>query len=138
MGRREFAHLDPIERLAAKIIGRLNYLGSQTTKRKLERSMSAHKRAYWPDAWELLLERKCIQLTPGKRRQQIVTLTDLPAWADPKPVIKKKRRKRPQSDWFKFWLPVFLDRDGYEEKAAEANATLQQQWYVVTKDTEGR
>jgi len=73
--RRVFCHLDPIERLAAQIIDRLDCLGSRTTKRKLERSMSAHKRPYWLDAWELLLERNCIQLLPGKRRQQIVTLT---------------------------------------------------------------
>src|SRR5215472_1933470 len=113
--RRELSHLNPVERLAAQIIDRLDCLGSQTTKRELERSMSAHKRPYWLDAWDLLLERNCIQLTPGKRRQQIVTLTDLPAWAEPKPIVKKRRRKRPQSEWFKFWLPVFLDRDGYEE-----------------------
>ena len=80
--------------------------------------MSAHKRPYWPEAWELLLQRKCIQLTPGKRRQQTITLTDLPAWAEPKQIIKRRRRKRPQSDWFKFILPVFLDRDGYDEKSA--------------------
>jgi hypothetical protein len=128
MGRREFSHLEPVERLAAQIIERLNYLSSRKTKRELERSMSAHKRPYWPEAWELLLERECIKLTPGKRRQQIVTLTDLPAWAEPKPIVKKRRRKRPQSDWFKFLLPVFLDRDGYEEKAAKASAALEQDW----------
>jgi hypothetical protein len=124
----EFSHLPRVERLAAQIIERLNCLGSRTTKRELERSMSAHKRPYWPEAWELLLERGCVELTSGKRRQQILTLTDLPAWAEPKPIVKKRRRKRPQSDWFKFWLPVFLDRDGYEEKAAEANAALKGDW----------
>lgn len=135
--KREFSHLNPVERLDAQIIDRLDCLGSQTTKRKLERSMSAHKRHYWLDAWELLLERKCIQLIPGKRRRQIVTPTDLPAWAEPKPIVKKRRRKRPQSDWFKFWLPTMLLRDGYEEKAAEANAALEQERRLDLEDSNG-
>ena len=125
--RREFSHLNPVEQLAAQIIDRLSCLGGQVTKRELERSMSAHKRPYWPDAWDLLLERVCIQLTPGKRRQQIVTLCKLPRWAEPKP--KKRRRKRPRTDWFKFWLPAMLIRDGYDEKAAQASAALEQVWH---------
>ncbi len=65
-------------------------------------------------------------LTPGKRRQQIVQLMDTPRWSQPRPIAKKPKRKRPQSDWFKFWLPTFLMRDGYLDKAAEANAELEQ------------
>jgi hypothetical protein len=58
--KREFSHLNPVERLAAQIIDRLDWLGGQTTKRSLERSVSAHKPYYLQDAWELIL-RRCIQ-----------------------------------------------------------------------------
>jgi hypothetical protein len=112
---------------AAEIIDRLECLGGQTTKRKLEHSRSAHERAYWLDDWDLPLERNCIQLAPWQMPQQIVTLTDLPAWAEPKPIVKKRRRNRPQR-----LVPVpstGLSRSGrYEEKAAEANAALEQDW----------
>lgn len=123
---REFSHLNPVERLAAQIIDRLDCLGSQTTKRALERSMSAHKRLSWKQAWELLIQKKCIRLTAGKRRQQIVQLMDIPAWSEPKPIVKSRRKKRAPTPWFKFWLPTFLMRDGYHEQAAEANAELEQ------------
>lgn len=126
--RNEFSHLSRTGELAALIIDRLDRFNGRTTKRKLERSMSAHKRKLWKEAWEMLVQRKCIQLTAGKRRQVIVTQIDIPDWSLPRPVVKKRRRKRPQSEWFKFWLPVFLDRDGYEEKAAEANAALEGKW----------
>jgi hypothetical protein len=120
------SHLNPVERLAAQIIDRLDCLGSQTTKRALERAMSAHKRPLWKDAWATLVKRKCIRLTAGKRRQQIVHLMDIPRWSQPKPMAKKPKRKGPQSEWFKFFLPMFLIRDGYLEQAAEANAELEQ------------
>jgi hypothetical protein len=45
--KRELAHLNLTEQLAALIIDRLDCLGSQTPKRMLERSMSAHKRPLW-------------------------------------------------------------------------------------------
>ena len=51
---------------------------------------------------------------------------DIPRWSQPRPIAKKPKRKRPQSEWFKFWLPMFLMRDGYLEQAAEANAELEQ------------
>jgi len=122
--RREFSHLQPTEYLAAQIIDRLNLYGSKMTKRKLERLMSAHKRPEWREAWELLIRTRCIRLTPGKRRQQIVSLTDIPAWSEPRPLMKKRRRKRAPTKWFKFLLPTFLERDGYDEKAAEAERAL--------------
>jgi len=50
---------------------------------------------------------------------------DIPTWSEPKPIVKKARRKRAQSEWFRFWLPMFLMRDGYLEQAAEANAELE-------------
>ena len=65
-------------------------------------------------------------LTAGKRRQQIVQLMDIPRWSQPRPIAKKHKRKRPQSEWFRFWLPMFLMRDGYVEQAAQANADLEQ------------
>jgi hypothetical protein len=120
LSRREFSHLSPVGQLAAQIIDRLDCLGSQTTKRTLERSMSAHKLPLWQQAWKMLLAWKCIQLTAGGRRQQIVTLVDLPAWAEPKTAVKKRRRKRPPTEWFKQRLPEFLERDGYAEKTVSA------------------
>jgi hypothetical protein len=45
---------------------------------------------------------------------------DIPRWSQQRPIAKKPRRKRPQSEWFKFWLPMFLMRDGYVEQAAQA------------------
>jgi hypothetical protein len=124
--KREFSHLTPVERLAVQIIDRLDRFGSQTTKRTLERSMSAHKRPLWKDAWGMLIRKECIRLTAGKRRQQIVQLMDIPKWSEPRAIAKKPKRKREQSEWFKFWLPAFLMRDGYLEQAAEANAELEQ------------
>ena len=124
--KREFSHLKPVERLAAQIIDRLHILGSQTTKRALERSMSARKRPVWKKAWEMLIQRKCIQLTAGKKRQQIVHLVDIPSWSQPRPIAKKRKRRRPRSQWFRFWLPTMLMRDGYLDQAAEANAELEQ------------
>ena len=121
----KFSHLNPVELLAAQIIDRLNCLGSQTSKRQLERSMSAHKRPLWKEAWALLIQKQCIRLNAGKRRHQIVHLMDAPRWSQPRPISKKRRRNRPQSEWFKFWLPMFLMRDGYHEQAAEANAELE-------------
>ena len=120
------SHLTPVERLAAQIIDRLDRFGGQTSKRALERSMSAHKRPLWQEAWDMLIRKKCIRLTAGKRRQQIVQLLDIPRWSQPKPIAKRPKRKRPQSEWFKFWLPMFLIRDGYLEHAAEANEALEQ------------
>jgi hypothetical protein len=113
-------------RLATEIIDRLNCFGSRMSKRNLERKMSAHKRPWWREAWELLVRTNCIQLTAGKRRQQIVTLTSIPKWSEPKPIIKRRKRKRRPTSWFKFLLPTFLSRDGYEGKAVEAEQALEQ------------
>ena len=124
--KRKPSALNPVERLAAQIINRLNRLGSRTSKRTLERSMSAHKRPLWTEAWVMLTRKKCIRLSAGKRRQQIVHLVDIPKWSQPRPIAKKRKRKRPRSPWFKFWLPAFLLRDGYLDQAAEANAELEQ------------
>jgi hypothetical protein len=124
--KHEFSHLNPVEVLAAQIIDRLDRLGRQTTKRAVERSMSAHKHPLWKEAWEMLIQKKCLRLTTGKRRHRIVHLIDTPRWSQPRPIAKKRKRKRPQSEWFKFWLPMFLMRDGYLEQAAEANAELEQ------------
>lgn len=133
--KREYSHLSRTGELAALIIDRLDRFGSRTTKRTLERSMSAHKRPLWKEAWDKLIWLRCIKLTAGKRRQVIVTQIDIPECSLPRPVVKKRRRrKRPQSGWFKFWLPVFLDRDGYEEKAAEANAALEGDWRRKLED----
>ena len=74
----------------------------------------------------MLIRKKCIRLIAGKRRQQIVHLMDIPRWSQPRPIAKKRKRKRPQSEWFKFWLPTFLMRDGYVDQAAQANAELEQ------------
>ena len=74
----------------------------------------------------MLLQKKCIRLTAGKRCQQTVYSVDTPGWSQPRPIAKKRRRKRPRSEWFKFWLPAFLQRDGYLKQAAEANAELEQ------------
>lgn len=125
--KREFSHLNPVERLAAQIIDRLDCLGSQTTKRTLERSMSAHKKPLWTKAWGMLIQKKCIRLTATKRRQQVVQLMDIPTWSEPKPIVKKRGRRRPQSAWFRFWLPALLIRDGYLKQAAEAKAELEQE-----------
>jgi len=124
--KREFSHLTPVERLAAQIIDRLDCLGSQMSKRELERAMSAHKRPLWKEAWAMLIRKKCIRLTAGKRRQQVVQLMDIPSWSEPRPIAKKRKRRRPRSPWFRFCLPMFLMRDGYLEQAAEADAALEQ------------
>jgi hypothetical protein len=124
--KREFTHLTPVERSAPQIIDRLDSLGSQTSKRALELSMSAHKRPLWREARALLIQRQCIRLTAGKRRQQIVQLLENPRWSQPRPIAKKPKRKRPRSEWFRFWLPAFLIRNGYLDQAPEANAELEQ------------
>jgi hypothetical protein len=77
--------------------------------------MSAHKLPLWREAWEMLLARKCIEVTAGKRRQLIVTLIDIPRWSEAKSIVKKRRRKRPQTEWFKKLLPIFRKRDGYDQ-----------------------
>ena len=68
--------LAPKSSRALAVRSSAEWLRSQTTKRKLER-------AYSLNAWDLILESKRIQLTPGQRRQQIVTLQDLHAWRSP-------------------------------------------------------
>ena len=111
-----YDHLPPVERQAAKILDRLYHLGSECTKRKLARSMSAHKKPMWPSAFEFLVRRGYVRLTPlGSRRQVLVTLVDIPQRLEPKPIILKKKikRRRPQTEWFKKNFPKFLERDGY-------------------------
>jgi hypothetical protein len=108
-----FAHLPPIHRLAARILWSLDYHG-RMTKRDLERRMNRSKCPLWPQAWELLLTRNCIQVSAtGNRRQQMITLREIPRDLEPHTIIKRRKRKRPPTRWFKDHLAKFLERDGY-------------------------
>lgn len=117
-----FDHLSPINRVAGKILERLEYWGGQMTKRTLERRMNANTYPPWKDALAMLLAKGYIEVrgTPG--RKQVVTLVEYPESLWSRVVVKKTkpRRKRQRTEWFKRKLPEFLERDGYSEKALEA------------------
>jgi hypothetical protein len=127
MQRHMFDHLRPRDRLAARILDRLDWWGSMS-KRQLERRMNAWKHPLWTEAWEMLVARKCIRLRSVGRRKIIVTLVETPRELQARTVFdrtsKKPKRKRPPTTWFKQHLPEFLERDGYSEKAVWAAEEL--------------
>lgn len=66
----------------------------------------------------MVTQRGCVQVTPGKNRQQLIRLVRIPDdlhWrCELTSTYKPSRRRRRQTPWFKEHLPEFLRRDGYE------------------------
>jgi hypothetical protein len=120
-----FGHIpSATARLAAHILERLDYFGGEMTKRELQRKLNSHKYPLWQRAWEMLISRNCIEVTPlGSRRQAIVKLREIPeglqARTPHEKRWRKRRRKRRRTRWFEEHLPEFLRRDGYEDRASE-------------------
>jgi hypothetical protein len=112
MKRILFDHLEPRPRLAARTLHVLDWHGA-LSKRALERKMNASKYPFWDEAWQMLMEKKCIQLEYGSRRRVIVTLIEIPTELQARTIVKRPKRKRQPTEWFKQRLPDFLERDGY-------------------------
>jgi hypothetical protein len=120
--RKLFSHLEGAAALAAKILFKLDEqigFSGQIAKRGLERLMNANKQPRWAEAWQLLIQEGCIQVSAGKNRQQFVQLTCIPEHLRARTIITRPRRRRPQTLWFKERLPEFLRRDGFFGRAAE-------------------
>ena len=114
-----FDHIgSPVARLAAHILERLDSFDGTITKRELQRRLNAHKYPLWKRAWELLISYRCIEVTPlGARRQAVVKWRETPKWLQAGSPVKKRKRKRRQTPWFKGRLSDFLRRDGYDDRA---------------------
>ena len=117
--RRElFSHLKPVPALAAEILMTLCKPGrfkDKITKRAVERAKNANKHADWAAAWSLLIREKCIRVTAGPNRQQFIALLEIPRYLQPQ--VKKPRRRRKPTQWFKDHEAEFYRRDGYDERA---------------------
>ena len=112
MKRLLFDHLEPLSRMAARTLHALDWHGT-LSKRALERKLNAYKYPFWDKAWQMLLEKKCIRVEYGPRRRVIVTLVEIPTGLQARNVVKRPKRKRPPTEWFKQRLPGFLERDGF-------------------------
>ena len=123
MRRDPFDQLSTIPRQAAKILNKLDWLGGwhrPVTVRELQRRMTHHKLPLWKQAWSMLLWKKCIEVTAGKRRQRIIRLVEIPEYLQAQIIVRKPKRKRPgrgQSQWFLENRPKFDERDGIESPA---------------------
>src|SRR5437879_4672478 len=117
MKRSLFEHLPPEQRLAARILDTLDWNEGKLTKRKLERRLNAAKYTYWSKAWSMLLDKGCIRVTPMGRRQQLISLVEIPPELQARTIVKRAKRRRKPTPWFKERLPEFLRRDGYDQKA---------------------
>jgi len=94
---------DRSKAIAGRIFEFLAWAGPQT-KRQIERRLHSCRYPEWKDAWEHLLWEGAISVEDGQ-----VKIMD--AFADERrrlphpyakvPEPKKKRRKRPQSEWFR-------------------------------------
>ena len=116
--RRQFSHLKAVPALAAEILMKLcqpDRFKGEITKRAVERAMNANKRAGWEAAWSLLIREKCIRVTAGPNRQQFISVLEIPRNLQPK--VKKPRRRRKATEWFKDREAEFYRRDGYDERA---------------------
>jgi hypothetical protein len=123
MKRRLFKHLATEEALAARILlklGELGGVGHRVSKRELERALNANKQANWHGALVVLLRKGCVRVSAGPNRQRFITLVEIPDELQGKESIKKRRRKRKATGWFKQRLPEFLRRDGYDERDKES------------------
>jgi hypothetical protein len=128
-----FSHLTGTAALASRILYKLDELVGYCdgiSKRELQRAMNANKHPLWPAAWQMVTERGCVQVTPGSNRQQCIRLVRVPddlQWRCELTSMYKpprRRRRRPQTEWFREHLPEFLRRDGYEERAEEIESDL--------------
>jgi len=125
MLRSLFQQENPAEALAARIAYKIDELagfGKHISKRQIERKMNANKYPHWAEAWKILVDRSCIQISKGKNRQQLVRLVSVPTDLQTTTIITRPRKRRPQTPWFKERLPEFLRRDGYNERADDIEA----------------
>jgi hypothetical protein len=117
---------DHLREMAVRILEFVRASGGTISLRELKRKMNAYR---YPGLWEqgFARVRKGGQLSVLGRKS-VFTLLKRPMElrADPVPRRKKRRRRarRPQTDWFKQRLPEFFERDGYDEKAQQAREAL--------------
>jgi|SRR5271166_4955660 len=122
MQRSLFSHLKGEAALAARILYKIAELvgfSGRISKRELERKMNAWKHPDWPEAWQILTQRGCIEISRGNNRQEFIRLIRMPEDLSARWIATKPRRRRPQTPWFKERLPEFLRRDGYDDRADE-------------------
>jgi hypothetical protein len=120
-----FSHLTGTAALASRILYKLDELvgySDEISMRDLERATNAYKYPLWPAAWRMVTERGCVEVTPGSNRQQLIRLVRVPGdlqWRCELTSMYKppRRRRRPQTEWFREHLPEFLRRDGYGDRA---------------------
>lgn len=125
MRRNKWNHIDePVNAVAAQILEALDILGAwhqPVTVRAVVRKMNAYSVPDWDQALEVLLERKCITIEAGQRRQKLITILGVPEDLRPRQIVSrpKRKRKRGQTEWFKRHLADFRRRDGYDDGLQE-------------------
>ena len=113
--RSKISHPSPVLSVAVRILAFLNKHGGMG-KRQLKQRMHSWLFPHWEQAFAKLLDRDLIRLVrqEGRRRHCLVVfLTPAKVPLEFRPRIKPKRRKRrrPRTEWFEGHLPEFQARD---------------------------
>ena len=113
--RSKFEHSISVLSVAVRILAFLNKHGGMG-KRQLKQRMHSWLFPHWEQAFAKLLDRGLIRLDrqEGRRRHCLVVfLTPAKVPLEFRPRIKPKRRKRrrPRTEWFEEHLPEFQARD---------------------------
>src|SRR3989442_444175 len=113
--RSKISHPSPVLSVAVRILDFLNKYGGMG-KRQLKQRMHSWLFPHWEQAFAKLLDRGLIRLDrqEGRRRHCLVVfLTPAKVPLEFRPRVKPKRRKRrrPRTEWFEGHLPEFQARD---------------------------
>ena len=106
-----FSHLSAVPALAARILHMLGSYG-RMGRRELKQRLHSWGLPHWEQAFGLLLRRGLIKLDwEGRKDHLFVSLVEIPEEFRPRIKPKRRKRRRPRTEWFEGHLPEFQARD---------------------------